>query len=338
MPQREEIILTKIDKTESFSVFLAYNNCISYVYDIHLDKNISAKEKYERYSELEKALISVQEYVTKAEKYLQKLSEYNDSPEKFVDLSHYPQISYTNIDALSDGFLSFIEDLYKAYDNFFKHLIDKITPYDPGKNYKAYMENKPNGHKDTPEIAKKKTDFIGLLSDINKDAFSKNFDNLTKIYFDLNEKRNAINHHGKTKSDLMTGHYTVSVDPETLKPKVRTFPSVQYYEKNHNILEYSNYIFGEIFQSMQHIFAACINTLIDTKTSISGLGKPYFYPVAFIEKTLKEGFDKRGQILSEAQLYIFGHLFEGMNLVSYQGSRPMDPDYLEKLKKLRGQK
>lgn len=54
MTQREDIIVTKINRTESFSVFLSYSGCISYVYDMGLraDEKPSQEIRYRKYQEV----------------------------------------------------------------------------------------------------------------------------------------------------------------------------------------------------------------------------------------------------------------------------------------------
>lgn len=109
---QENFILTKLDKSDVLSVFLAYHDSLSCAYDIGLADNATLKQKFDRYNELEKGAVSAQEYLTKAEKYIDTVSDFSEFPEKFTDLTHYPQqLSYKNLEPLTDNFSNFLEDL-----------------------------------------------------------------------------------------------------------------------------------------------------------------------------------------------------------------------------------
>lgn len=334
----ENFILTKLEKSDVLSVFLAYHDSLSCVYDIGLSENADLQERFDRYDEIEKGIVSAQEYLTKAEKYIEIINDFSESPEKFTDLSHYPQqISYKHLEPLTDNFSGFLEDLNKAYDNFFNFFISNLFSFiDENNSYKAYLEHKPKG-KSTPENVKaKKDNFYSLLKDVRKDAFDSNFIELTHLYFDVNKKRNAINHGGKTKSDIIKGHYTVSVD-EDGKLSVGTFPIVKFHDEQVYIDVFARYAFNKIFYSMQNLYAACVNTVLQQKPKTASLDIcPQLYPIEILDDDLRKDLRQNGKIHSEKQAYIFGLVGENNEFINYSCSRPQDPKFINSLKQGRG--
>lgn len=205
--------------------------------------------------------------------------------------------------------------------------------HDENKNYKAYLEHRPKG-KNTPEDSKvKKEAFYSLLKDVRKDAFDTNFIELTHLYFDVNKKRNAINHGGKTKTDIIKGHYTVSVNKDR-KLRVKTFPIVEFHSEQVSIDVFAKYAFNKIFYSMQNLYAACVNTILQEKPKTAGLEIcPQLYPVEIFDDTLKNSLRQNGKIHTEKQAYVFGLVGENNEFINFSCSRPQDPKFMNSLKK-----
>lgn len=326
----EQFILTKIDKTDSLSVFLAYSSSLSCVYDIGLNKDATPKQRFDRYKCLEKGWISAEEHLTKAETYIETVDSYYSHPENFVDLDHYPQITYKKTEPLLDNFSNFVEDLNKSYDNFFKFFIDSLFAFvDTEKSYKAYLENKPKT-KSTPEsVLLKKERFCSLLKGVNKEIFESDFIELTNLYFDLNEKRNAINHGGKTKSDLIHGSYTVHVTEDKKEISVKTFPLVSFYDQKLTLDVYSKYAYNKIFYSMQNLYVACVNTILHDKWASHGSGiNPQFCAINNMQNELKKDLRESGKIHSDKQAYVFGSIGEYGEFTNFSCSGPIDPKFI----------
>ncbi len=327
----QHLILTKIDKTDSFSVFLAYSPSLNCVYDIGLNKDATPKQRFDRYKDLEKGWISAEEHLTKAEKYIEIIDAYYSHPENFVNLDHYPQITYIKTEQLLDNFSNFVEELNKSYDNFFKFFIDSLFAFvDTEKSYKAYLESKPKT-KSTPEsVLLKKEKFCSLLKGVDEEIFESDFIELTNLYFDLNEKRNAINHRGKTKSDLIHGSYTVHVSRDKKEISLKTFPFVSFYDKKLTLDVYSKYAYNKIFFSMQNLYVACVNTILQDKWISHGSGfNPQFCAVSNMEKELKDELRKNGKIHSDKQAYIFGSIGEHNEFINFSCSGPIDPKFMK---------
>lgn len=331
---QENFILTKLDKSDSLSVFLAYHGSLSCVCGIGLDQDSTSQQKFDRYVQLENGLISAQEYLSKAEKYIETIETYQKHPENFVDLSHHPnQISYKNIESLTDNFSNFIEDLYKSYDNFFLFYIDTLLSFvDKGKAYKAYLENKPKSKSIPTETLVKKEKFYSLLKDVDKEVFDASYVELTNLYYDLNEKRNAINHFGKTKSDLIHGHYRITVSENKKEISISSFPTVNFYNQTLPLDEYSKYAFHKILYSLQHLYAACVNTVLQDKSAVGRMGIcPQLYPIGLMDEELKSSLKKNGKIHSDKQSYVFGLLGENNEFINFSCSRPQDPEFIKRL-------
>ncbi len=327
-------MLTKVNKSDALSVFLAYHESISCVSNIGLKNDADLQERYDRYNNLENGVLSAQEYLTKAETYVDTIREYSKTPEKFIDISLFPkQISYLNLEPLTDKFSNFLEDLNKAYDNFFKFFIGTLFSYiDIQKNYKAYLEYKPNGKNTPADIMSKKDIFHSLLKNVDKDLFEADFNELTNLYFDINDKRNSINHHGAIKSDIIKGHYSVSVDINK-KAKVKNFPIVEFHDQQVPLDQYAEYSFNKIFYSMQHLYAACVNTVLQSKVSTSGLDiSPQFIPIALFDNLTKNNLKRDGKIHSDKQAYVFGIIGSDNGFIRYSCSRPLDPKLIATLK------
>lgn len=329
----ENFMLTKLNKSDALSVFLTYHDCLNCVYDVGLKKEADLQKRYDRYDELEKGVLSVQEYLTKAETYIDTIHEYSHTPEKFIDISLFPkQISYQNLEPLTDKFSNFLEDLNKSYDNFFKFFVGKLFIYiDTQKNYKSYLEYKPKG-KETPEQIKAKKDiFFTLLKNINKDLFDADFSELTNLYFDINKKRNDINHQGTIKSDIIKGHYAVSVDSNR-KVTVKTFPIIEFHDQKVPLDQYAEYAFNKFFYSMQHLYAACVNTILQSKINTPGLEVcPQLIPIELFDDITKINLNQNGKIRSDKQAYVFGIIGTDNTFVNYSCSRPQDPKFIATL-------
>lgn len=330
----EDVILTKLNKSDALSVFLAYHDSLGCVCDIGLTEDADMQQRFDRYNELEKGVVGTQEYLTKAERYIETIGNYSLSPEDYVDLSHYPkQISYKNLEPLADNFSNFLEDLNKAYDNFFKFFIGVLFSFtDTSKSYKVFLEYKPKG-KNTPEEIKIKKDyFYSLLKDVSRNAFDTDFAELTNLYFDINKKRNAINHGGKTNSDLIKGHYSVSVD-ENKTVSVKSFPVVDFHNQQIHLDKFAEYAFNKFFYSIQNLYAACVNTILQDKPKTGGLNIcPQFYPTKVFDPVLKSELRKGGKIHSDKQIYIFGLVGESNEFINFSCSRPQDPKFIASLK------
>jgi hypothetical protein len=330
----ENFVLTKLNKSDVLSVFLAYHDSLSCVCDIGLDEDADSQQRFDRHNELEKWALSTQEYLTKAEKYIETINNYSQSPENFVDLSHHPQqISYKNLEPLTDNFSNFLEDLNKAYDNFFKFFIGTLFSFtDTSKSYKAFLEYKPKGKKTPEEIKIKKEVFYSLLKDVSKDAFDTNFTELTNLYFDVNKKRNSVNHGGKINSDLIKGHYTVSVDTNK-QVTVKSFPLINFHNEQIPLDKFTEYAFNTFFYSMQNLYAACVNTVLKDKPKTAGLDIcPQLYPVGVLDDVLKNNLRQNGKIHSDKQAYVFGLIGVNNEFINFSCSRPQDSKFIDSLK------
>lgn len=336
MALHEEANLTMVKNTKALSVFLSCGSCLSYIYDFGLDKK-DERSRYKRFQELESPFATARENLTKAEAYFDTLQEYIEHPEKFCDIDATTgQKTYKDTERLKDGFKDFVRDINVALDTFIKNFIPKIAFDDPEKLYLLFTENKPGSHKTSLELEERKKKFIEFFSDsINPEAFDSFFDLATKTYFDINEKRNFFEHTGKTHGEVIFGNYGIKKEGEE-GLSVNYFPKVEFMGEHIFLHEYADMIFFEALNIIQNILALYVHRICEQKQGTSGMGVPRFYPIGFLLKECGSLPSHNFYDPSSGQKFMFGYFGEPFagRFMPYSGSRPHDPDYLDKLKGL----
>ena len=339
MPLHEEAVLTMVEDTKALSVFLACGDCLSHIYDFRI-ANKDAKSRFKRFKELETPLGVTQENMTKAEGYLTVLREYIEHPEKFCDIdAGSGQKTYKNVEGIKTGFKDFVRDINVAIDTFLKKFIDQIAFDDPDKSHHVFTEHKPNSKKTPEKVEDKKKKFASLfkgkMNDANFDAF---FDNITRIYYDVNEKRNFFEHHGKLLGDVISGNYLIGNDGSKLS--VKSMPTVQFNKADVFLHEYAQKVFFETLSFMQNILALYANRICDELPEMPEMGGPRFFPIELILKECGQLPSHTFYNPESGQKFMFGYLggiFAG-GFMPYSGSRPQDPDFMaNRLKKMRGE-